>query len=279
MTGQKADLRNVSLVCVETRYPALAQYAIERCLAQATFKECLLLSPVRHALPEHIRQVTIAPIDSVEAYSVFMLRELGQYFSGDHVLVIQWDSFILNGASWRPEFLDYDYIGAPWPHRPVAVAVGNGGFSLRSKRLCEALLKLEIGQTHPEDFVICEAHREELIEKHGIVFAPREVADHFAFEETRPAAPTFGFHGFFNFSRVLGDTEMTDYIALCDDKTMRAGTTRRLIRTLYHDGRYAMARRILKRRMGGSFGMAADAFWLSLRSRWHGLTRGRAKRA
>jgi len=25
--------------------------------------------------------------------------------------------------------------------------------------------------------------------------------------------------------------------------------------------------------MGGSFGMAADAFWLGLRSRWHGLVR------
>jgi hypothetical protein len=275
MTGQKADLRTVSLVCVETRYPALAQYAIERCLAQATFKECVLLSPVRHALPEHIRQVTIAPIDSVEAYSAFMLRELGQYFSGEHALVIQWDSFILNGAAWRPGFLDYDYIGAPWPHRPVAVAVGNGGFSLRSKRLCEALLALDITQTHPEDFVICERHRDELVGRHGIAFAPREVADHFAFEETRPATPTFGFHGFFNFSRVLGDAEMVHYIGLCDDKTMQAETTRRLIRTLYHDGRYEMARRMLKRRMGGTFGMAADAFWLGLRSRWHGLTRRR----
>jgi len=272
MTGQKADLREVSLVCIETRYPALAQFAIERCLAQATFKECLLLSPVRHALPGHIRQVTIAPIDSVEAYSAFMLRDLGRYFSGDHVLVIQWDSFILNGAAWRPEFLDYDYIGAPWPHRPVAV--GNGGFSLRSKRLCEALLELDITQTHPEDFVICEAHGEELIEKHGIRFAPKELAGHFAFEEIRPNTPTFGFHGFFNFSRVLDDAGMTDYIGLCDDKTMRAETTRRLIRTLYHDGRYAMARTMLKRRMGGSFGMAADAFWLGLRSRWHALTRG-----
>jgi hypothetical protein len=202
-----------------------------------------------------------------------MLRELGRHFSGSHVLVIQWDSFILRGDLWRPEFLDYDYIGAPWGHRPVAV--GNGGFSLRSRRLYEALDRLDITQTHPEDFVICERHRDELIGAHGIRFAPPPLAAQFAFEEVKPAAPTFGFHGFFNFHHALDDAELARYIALCDDQTMLAETARRLIRTLYHNGRYEMARRMLKRRMKGPFGMAADAFWLSLRSHWHGLRRPR----
>ncbi|MBC7455787.1 MAG: hypothetical protein H7335_19250 [Massilia sp.] len=97
MSKQKPDLRNVSLVCVKTRYPELARFAIERCRAAASFKECLLLSPHTHALPDYIRQVRIAPIDSVAAYSAFMVRELGHHFSGEHVLVIQWDSFILRG--------------------------------------------------------------------------------------------------------------------------------------------------------------------------------------
>jgi hypothetical protein len=273
-TPAKADLRTVSLVCVETRYPALARYAIDRCLAQATFRECILLSPERHALPDYIEQVQIAPIGSVAAYSDFMLRELGKHFTGTHVLVIQWDSFILDGAAWNPAFLDYDYIGAPWGHRPVAV--GNGGFSLRSRRLVDAVDQLDITDTHPEDFVICERHGDELAREHGIRFAPRALADIFAFEEVRPTGPTFGFHGFFNFHRALGDAELADYIALCDDRTMLAETTRRLIRSLYHEGRYAIARRMLKRRMKGPIGLAADAFWLDLRSRWHALA-GRKK--
>jgi hypothetical protein len=101
-TRHQPDLGDVSLVCVETRYPELARYAIERCLAAATFKECLLLSPTRHALPDYIRQVQIAPIDSVAAYSAFMLRELGRHFSGSHVLVITTISARPGGTGpWR----------------------------------------------------------------------------------------------------------------------------------------------------------------------------------
>lgn len=270
-TRAKADLRTVSLVCVETRYPQLARYAIDRCLAQADFKECLLLSPGQHDLPDYIRQVKIDPITSVPAYSTFMLRELGKHFTGTHALVIQWDSFILHGEAWDPAFLDYDYIGAPWGHRPVEV--GNGGFSLRSRRLVDAIDQLTITDTHPEDFIICERHGAELAGVHGIRFAPRALADAFAFEEVTPPGPTFGFHGFFNFHKALSDRELAEYIALCDDRTMQAETTRRLIRSLYHEGRYAIARQMLRRRLRAPFTMALDARWLALRSRWHALVK------
>lgn len=69
----------------------------------------------------------------------------------EHVLVFQWDSFILRHGI--EEFLDYDYIGAPWkwsygegmyndkryPDLTVFRAGGNGGFSLRRK---SAMVKL-----------------------------------------------------------------------------------------------------------------------------------------
>ncbi len=274
MTGRKADLRNVSLVCVETRYPELARYAIERCRAAASFKECLLLSPTRHPLPSYIEQIEIAPIHSVAAYSEFMLRDLGRYFHGEHVLVIQWDSFILRGDLWQPEFLQYDYIGAPWPHRPVAV--GNGGFSLRSRRLIEALQKIDISITHPEDYVICERHRDQLMSEYGIQFAPAALAARFAFEcKTEDA--TFGFHGFFNFHHALDDAELTRYIGHCDDAIMHAEAARNLVRNLYHSGRYAMARRILKRRLTGAPGKFGETVWLGVRSCWHAMTHRRQR--
>lgn len=270
MTDYKPMLSDVSLVCVESRYPALALYAIERCRAAATFKECLLLSPVQYDVPDYIQQVKIGPVDSVEAYSHFMVHELGQHFSGSHVLVIQWDSFILNGGFWDPRFLDYDYVGAPWPHRPVAV--GNGGFSLRSKRLCLALQRISIPQAHPEDQAICEWHGEQLQREHGIRFAPAMLATDFAFELVAPLRETFGFHGFFNFHHALGDRELDAYLVLCDDATLQGKAARGLVKNLVGSGRYAMARRLLQRRLTGSLGLAVDALLLGLRCGWHALS-------
>ena len=46
----------------------------------------------------------------------------------EHMLVIQLDSVMCHGTI--KAFLEYDYIGAPWKHRPENLDVGNGGFSL-----------------------------------------------------------------------------------------------------------------------------------------------------
>ena len=249
MTSSKPHLRNVSLVCVETRHPALARFSLDRCLAAASFRECLLLTPQRFDLPDYIEQRTIAPIRSVEEYSAFMLDDFGRHFSGDYVLVVQWDSFILDGALWDPAFLDYDYIGAPWPHRPVAV--GNGGFSLRSRRLVDTLAQMQFDTVHPEDRVICELRKDEL-ERRGIRFAPLDVATRFAMEMVRPVNPTFGFHGFDNFHLFLDDASLEQYLAMCSPATLCSPAGRQLVRRLYHSGRHAMAMRLLGRRMQGA---------------------------
>lgn len=81
--------------------------------------------------------------------------------------------------------------------------VGNGGFSLRSKKmlsLCAKLAKENAFQkSHPEDLVICVYDRK-LIEENGIKFAPYEVAKNFSFEgefgERKDWNGEFGFHGY-----------------------------------------------------------------------------------
>ena len=40
---------------------------------------------------------------------------LKEYINSEHVLVIQDDGHIVNPDIWDDNFLDYDYIGAPWP--------------------------------------------------------------------------------------------------------------------------------------------------------------------
>jgi hypothetical protein len=114
------------------------------------------------------------------------------------VLIIQSDGYVLDGSAWNDEFLAYDYIGAPWLYKDHR-NVGNGGFSLRSRRLQNILaLDNDITITHPEDEVICRLYRLHLEDKYNIKFAPEQLAHRFSFELHPPQHKTFGFHGEFH---------------------------------------------------------------------------------
>jgi len=134
-----------------------------------------------------------------EDYSRFMLKELYKHFSTSHVLTIHADGYVLNCEAWNPEWLQYDYIGATWWYKDGR-NVGNGGFSLRSKKLCDLLAEHHLDYLHPEDYHICRTYRPAL-EQLGIKFAPAEVADRFSIEAYGVPSPdnrysgSFGFHG------------------------------------------------------------------------------------
>jgi hypothetical protein len=112
-------------------------------------------------LPAGIEYRAIAPLNYHE-YSWFMMFALWKLIDTEFALVVQDDGWVLDGASWREEFFDYDYIGAPINHARVDTPDGvkwinrfgwynylkspqhtvwpvfNGGFSLRSRRLMRA---------------------------------------------------------------------------------------------------------------------------------------------
>jgi hypothetical protein len=79
------------------------------------------------------------------------------------------------------EFLQYDYIGAPWWYNDEC-NVGNGGFSLRSKKL-QTILQNDpiIFETDCEDHNICRTYGNYLKSK-GVKFAPEDVASTFSIE-------------------------------------------------------------------------------------------------
>lgn len=136
---------------------------------------------------------------SKNEYSHFCIKELGTYeFKTSHILITQWDGYVLDGNSWEDEFLEYDYIGAPWLYIDGRNC-GNGGFSLRSVKLHNILAEDPfIKGYNPEDDAICRLYRPYLEDKYNIKFAPEEVAHRFAFELHEPKQPTFGFHGNFH---------------------------------------------------------------------------------
>lgn len=239
------DLRNVSLVCVESQNPKLAKFAIDQCLKQANFGECILLSSKNFKLPGYITQVQIPEINSTRDYSQFMINEVHKYFNLSHVLIIQWDGFVLFSECWTDEFLKYDYIGAPWARRGI---VGNGGFSLRSKRLCQTIAELSVTETHPEDLVICTVLRNALEKNYGINFAPFEIAKYFAFESGKFDYKTFGFHAIQNFPLFFNDHEIIEIISMGEEDFINSGHIIKLIRSACKMKKFDLAKTILKLR-------------------------------
>jgi Protein of unknown function (DUF5672) len=150
-------------------------------------------------------------LDYIE-YSKFIVYELHKFIDTEHTILIQYDGFIVNPDGWRDEFLKYDYIGAPWglptddfsyrdPFGNI-IRVGNGGFTLRSKRLLELPSKLNLewksyfGYYNEDGFLTC--HNRHLLEKEGCVYAPLDTAIYFSHETNIPEINgiiPFGFHG------------------------------------------------------------------------------------
>lgn len=176
---------------------------------QVEFGRVLLLSDKRPVgLAEmDIDWVPIPLLSSRAAYSQFMLCSLGEYIKTSHALVLQWDGFVRDGSAWSDDFLAYDYIGAPWPHHQNGGQVGNGGFSLRSRRLMEATRGLT-GNGGAEDVTICRTYRIHLEERRKIRFADVDVAKRFSYERGISNGKEFGFHGVFNLKDELDADRM-----------------------------------------------------------------------
>lgn len=139
----------------------------------------------------------IVLIDDCESYAEYNKRcvaKLSEYFDTDFCLIVQFDGKILNPKAWTNDFFNYDYIGAPWASFEMLeyhqekdtnnknFLVGNGGFSLRSKQLCEKLKEVANKYNgEPEDVFICQIMRS-FLENNNIRFAPFEIAKLFSVE-------------------------------------------------------------------------------------------------
>lgn len=241
------ELNNISLVCVETRFFELALFVIKQSMQRFKFSEVILFSDKPFDVPKYIKNIVIPPINSIEEYSEFMIKKLPDYICTEYILTIQWDGFIVNSSLWSDEFLKYDYIGAPWGHRPVKV--GNGGFSLRSKKLLDAAQTIVSSSYHPEDRIICETYKDYLEENFGINFAPENVASKFAFEDVYVVHETFGFHALYNIAYVLKDEDLLEYISLLPNSILKSKFSKRLIKRLYGNKLYKAAFIMIARRM------------------------------
>ncbi len=205
------DLPGVTLACIDTANHALALRALAHSLRDTRFGRALLLTdtlPAGVDVPAGIDVTRIAPLASRDDYSRFVLKSLHGHVDTPHVLVIQWDGYVVNPHAFDPAFLDCDYIGAKWFWYDDAMRIGNGGFSLRSRKLLQALQDPRIELVDAADYTIGRAFRPLLEREYGIRYGTEALADRFAFEAAYPVGLPFGFHGLYNFCRVVPPAEL-----------------------------------------------------------------------
>lgn len=156
---------------------------------------------------KYIQQGNITDIDS---WNKAVIYDLWKYVDTDFAMFIHGDGYVIHPELWNPEWLNWDFIGAPWP-LPVdnysyktpdneLIRVGNS-VSLRSKKLLMLPERLSIpwrsyyGNTNEDGFLCC--HNRRTLEMNGCKFAPLEVAKHFSKETEIPenvGLDTFAFH-------------------------------------------------------------------------------------
>ena len=140
---KKLKLPNVTLLAATSSEIDAAQISMRISLHNIEFGAAKLLSPSK---PEKqypdIEYIYIEPMKNVDDYNCMVFQDLHRYFNTSHCLIVQADSFVINSDLWKNEFLEYDYIGGPWPNKIKINSnlifhleknpVGNGGFSIRS---------------------------------------------------------------------------------------------------------------------------------------------------
>lgn len=220
---ERLPLPQVTLCAISSSNVAATIQALEASLAQASFADAILFTDIdpRANHPDmhpDIRVVRIDRLESSAAYSRFVLTGMIEHIRASHCMIVQWDGHVIDAGRWRTEFLEYDYIGARWPQFDDGWNVGNGGFSLRSRRLMEACRVPEFDAHHPEDIAICRTNRP-LLEGMGMLFAPAALADRFSAERAGDPGSSFGYHGVFLMPRVLGADEFWRIYRTLDERS------------------------------------------------------------
>lgn len=213
------NLDKITLVAVTSVGLEPTINALEYSCQNINFGDVKLISDIKpNNLPSFIKYVYINKISSIDQWNHDIIYKLPKYIDTEFALLIHADGFVVNPDSWRDEFLQYDYIGAPWPipnddfsYRDInnnLIRVGNS-VSLRSKKLLDLpnQLNMEWKAFHGfynEDGFICVNNRH-IYEANGCKFADINVAKYFSHEVMIPeitGIKPFAFHRHFGSNAV-----------------------------------------------------------------------------
>jgi hypothetical protein len=213
-----SKLKNVTLATIDGVDPNICTKLLRVCMGEIDFDQVKLISFEKPS--ESLDGIEYVEVEKFNhnihqqgrgnnGYNEFIVNELYKFIDTDYVLIVQTDGFVHHPELWTNEFLDYDYIGAVWPDfilqgsqwlEPEVASgipnlVGNGGFSLRSRKILELAAQCPKELIGPEDVYYCLNNYEYFI-SHGIKYAPIELANKFSKDDWGQVRhDCFGFHG------------------------------------------------------------------------------------
>ena len=193
-------LPEVSLILLTNRDFEGARYAVEQSCRDIEFGA--------------VKIIWDEKINGIDEWNRKIIYDLHKYIDTSHALLIHQDGYVINPHLWNPEWLELDYIGAPFPLPKDNFSylddlgrlqrVGNS-VSLRSKKLMEAVaktpeeyfwyFKVKYGNTNEDGYISC--HNRSYLEGLGLKFATLEQAVRFSKEHDIPeniGIETFAFH-------------------------------------------------------------------------------------
>lgn len=210
------SLPTVSIVCVATKGVEASLKALLYSSKDIQFNTVKLVSPYDPGCPGNIIWEYIDPFSHVDEWCKYIFYNLWKHVDTDYCILIHDDGFIVNPQSWTNEFLNYDYIGAPWPiippfytnkHNGQVYRVGNS-VSLRSRKIMKLpteldlpWVRLDVTPTYPGNFnedVMIGVYWRHLFEEHGCKYPSVELAAQFSREteliENEHITEPFCFH-------------------------------------------------------------------------------------
>lgn len=217
MSDKKLSLPNVTLVAMTSVNVTATIKAMQYSMRGIDFGDAVLITHKKPwNMPKSIRYSHTTKLTNIDEFNYKMVYELGDHIKTDFALIVHADGFVVNPEMWRDEFLDYDYIGAPWPLPPEGdtttyrdkdgniCRVGNSA-GIRSKRLMDFPKKANIpwegeyayGRMwfYEDGFICCKIRH--LLEAEGMRIAPIDVAKYYAHEKMIPEVQgikPFAFH-------------------------------------------------------------------------------------
>jgi len=189
------DLSNVTLLSIihDTNMEMANRVSrvMNYCMGVMKFRRSILLTHVNPEIPCKAEVVQFPEMVLGIGVQVFIVKMLHLLDTGPHVMHVHEDGFPIDLSMWDNEFLNCDYIGAPW----TDAVVGNGGFFMQSRKCIEKSKNLPFmfGCNHADNFM-CRDNRKAM-EDMGVKFASFELGVKFSVETVGHGHPSFGYHG------------------------------------------------------------------------------------